>query len=70
MSITLLVIVLALLLFFSCIRLIEQNTVAVIEFLGKYRRTMTAGFNLKIPLLEKIAERITLRQQNFKIDGQ
>lgn len=55
--------------FFSCIRIIPQNTVAVIEFLGKFSRIMTAGFNLKIPIFERIAEKITLRQQNFAIDG-
>lgn len=62
-------IVIFLVVFFGSIRIIEQNTVAVVEFLGKYRRTMTAGFNLKIPILERIAEHVTLRQQNFSIDG-
>lgn len=48
----------------------EQNTVAVIEFLGKYSRIMTAGFNVKIPLFERLAQRISLRSQNFAIEGQ
>jgi regulator of protease activity HflC (stomatin/prohibitin superfamily) len=30
---------------------------------------MTAGLNFKIPLLETVAEKISLRQQNFAIDG-
>lgn len=61
------IIVLALI--FSNIRIVEQNTVLVIEFLGKFRRIMVAGLNIKIPLLERIAEKATLRQQNFAIDG-
>ncbi len=69
MSLSILIIVVVAIIFFGSIRIIEQNTVEVVEFLGKYRRTMTAGFNLKIPLLERIAEKITLRQQNFSIDG-
>jgi len=51
------------------IRIVEQNTVLVIEFLGKYSRMMNAGFNLKIPLLERVANKVSLRQQNFAIDG-
>lgn len=52
------------------IRIIEQNTVAVVEFLGKYRRTMTAGLNVKIPFFERIALKVSLRQQNFAVEGQ
>lgn len=52
------------------IRIVEQNTVLVIEFLGKYRRIMLAGLNLKIPILESVREKISLRQQNFMLEGQ
>lgn len=51
------------------IRIIDQNTVAVVQFLGRYRRTMTAGFNLLIPVFESIRERVSLRQQNFALQG-
>jgi regulator of protease activity HflC (stomatin/prohibitin superfamily) len=51
------------------IKIVEQNTVLVIEFLGKYSRMMNAGFNIKIPLLERVANNVSLRQQNFAIDG-
>ncbi len=50
-------------------RIVEQNTVAVVEFLGKYRRTMGAGINILIPLFERVRERVTLRQQNFALNG-
>lgn len=53
----------------SSIRIVEQNTVAVVEFLGKYRRIMSAGFNLIVPVFEHIRERVTLRQQNFAVSG-
>jgi regulator of protease activity HflC (stomatin/prohibitin superfamily) len=52
------------------IRIVEQNTIAVIEFLGRYNRMMTAGLNFVIPFIEQIRERVTLRQQNFAIEGQ
>lgn len=64
------VVVLVVLIVASSIRIVEQNNVAVVEFLGKFRRIMTAGFNLKIPVLERIAQKISLRQQNFAIEGQ
>jgi len=51
------------------IRIITQNTVAVVEFFGKYNRTMTAGFNVKIPFFESIRERVSLRQQNFGLQA-
>ena len=56
-------------LFLINIRIIGQNTVAVVEFLGRYRRTMVAGFNVKIPFLESIREHVSLRQQNFALQG-
>lgn len=51
------------------IKIVKQNTVLVIEFLGKYKRIMAAGLNIKIPLLERVARAVTLRQQNFAISG-
>ena len=61
--------IIVVLLLVSAIRIVEQNTVLVIEFLGKYNRMMNAGFNLKIPILERVANKVSLRQQNFAIDG-
>jgi regulator of protease activity HflC (stomatin/prohibitin superfamily) len=51
------------------IRIVEQNTVLVIEFLGRFNRIMNAGFNLKVPFFERVAEKASLRQQNFSIQG-
>jgi regulator of protease activity HflC (stomatin/prohibitin superfamily) len=59
-----------LLILIGCLRVVKQNTVYVIEFLGRFKRVMTAGLNFKIPILERVAERITLRQQNFALHGQ
>ncbi len=51
----------------SGIRIVQQNSVYVIEFLGRFNRIMTAGLNFKIPFLERVSERVTLRQQNFAL---
>jgi len=44
-------------------KIVPQAHEYVIEFLGKYRTTWSAGFHVKIPLLEKIAKRVTLKEQ-------
>lgn len=54
----------------SCFRIVEQNNVYVVEFLGKFNRLMRAGLSFKIPLLERIAAKVSLRQQNFTLHGQ
>ena len=47
----------------SCIRIVPQATQDVVEFLGKYRTTWDAGIHFKIPILERVAKRITLKEQ-------
>lgn len=69
MDLIYIILLVALALVLSSLRIVEQNTVAVVEFLGKYRRTMGAGINILIPLFERIRERATLRQQNFALSG-
>jgi len=60
---------LVLIILIANIRIVEQNNVFVIEFLGKFRRIMDAGLNFKVPFLERVAAKVTLRQQNFAIRG-
>ncbi len=70
MSTLTVIVIIAFLLFLTGFIVVRQSTVAVIELFGKYRRTVTAGLNWRIPLLERIRERVTLRQQNFALTGQ
>ncbi len=51
------------LIIFANVRIVPQATEFVIELLGKYRTTWTAGIHVKIPLLERVAKRITLKEQ-------
>lgn len=44
-------------------RIVPQAHEYVIEFLGKYRTTWSAGIHIKIPLLERIAKKVTLKEQ-------
>ncbi len=45
------------------IRIVPQAHEYVIELLGKYRTTWSAGFHIKIPLIEKVAKKVTLKEQ-------
>lgn len=55
--------VVILVLIFANIRIVPQATEYVIEFLGKYKTTWGAGIHVKIPFVERIAKRITLKEQ-------
>ncbi|MBQ4066961.1 MAG: SPFH/Band 7/PHB domain protein, partial [Clostridia bacterium] len=56
-------VVVVLVILFSCIKIVPQATEYVIEFLGKYRTTWSAGIHFLIPLFERISKRITLKEQ-------
>ncbi len=57
-----LVVFLAILLL-PCIKIVPQAHEFVIEFLGRYKTTWSAGVHFKIPLFEKISKRVTLKEQ-------
>lgn len=45
------------------IKIVPQAHEFVIELLGKYKATWTAGIHFKIPFIEKISKRVTLQEQ-------
>ena len=47
----------------SCLKIVPQSNEYVIEFLGKYQSTWGAGLHFKIPILQRIARRVTLKEQ-------
>ncbi len=54
---------LVIILLFRCLCIVPQAHQYVIEFLGKYEKTWDAGLHFKIPILERIAKKITLKEQ-------
>ena len=46
-----------------CIRVVPQATEYVIERLGKYQTTWEAGLHLLIPVIDKVANKVTLKEQ-------
>jgi regulator of protease activity HflC (stomatin/prohibitin superfamily) len=69
MTLIYIILILLAILIIANIKIVQQNTVLVIEMLGKYKRIMVAGFNVKVPLFERVAKQVSLRQQNFAIAG-
>ncbi len=45
------------------IRIVPQTYEYVIELLGRYKTTWAAGLHIKIPFIERIAKKVTLKEQ-------
>ncbi len=57
------VIVVLLVLVLLCLRIVPQATEHVIERLGKYNSTWGAGLHFLIPVIDRVAKRVTLKEQ-------
>ncbi len=44
-------------------KIVPQAHEYVVEFLGKYKTTWGAGFHVKVPFVERIAKKVTLKEQ-------
>ena len=55
--------VVLLILWIASFRIVPQAHEYVVQFLGKYRRTLSAGAHLLVPFMERISKRITLMEQ-------
>ncbi len=60
---TLIFIILVIMLLASCIKIVPQANSWIIEFLGKYHTTWEAGIHFKIPVLYRIAKKVSLKEQ-------
>jgi regulator of protease activity HflC (stomatin/prohibitin superfamily) len=47
-------ILLALIILFSSVKVVPQRRAYIVERLGKYRATLMAGFNILIPFIDKV----------------
>jgi regulator of protease activity HflC (stomatin/prohibitin superfamily) len=54
----------------SMIKIVPQRTAIIVERLGKYRATYTAGFQLLIPFIDKVRYRQTLKEQAIDVAPQ
>ena len=47
----------------SCIKIVPQAHAYVIERLGAYQGTWSVGFHVKVPVIDKIAKKVILKEQ-------
>lgn len=49
---------------------VQQGTVAVITVFGKYRRILTPGLSMKIPVIEKVYKKISIQNRSAELGFQ
>ncbi|MDO4513091.1 MAG: SPFH domain-containing protein [Lachnospiraceae bacterium] len=63
MIIAIVILVLAVLILASCIKIVPQAHAYVIERLGAYESTWSVGLHVKVPFIDKVARRVNLKEQ-------
>ena len=58
------VIVIAMILIIANIRIVSQSDAFVIERLGGYHTTWNVGLHVKLPLLDRIAKKVSLDRKS------
>lgn len=56
--------------FFSTFKVVPQRSAYIVERLGKYSRTLEAGFHILIPFIDKIAYRQNQKEQAIDVASQ
>ena len=47
----------------SCVKIVPQTTALVIERLGAYNGTWKVGIHFKVPIIDRVARKVTLKEQ-------
>lgn len=61
--IVLVLVIVILLVLASCIKIVPQASAYVVERLGAYQGTWSVGLHFKMPILDKVAKKINLKEQ-------
>lgn len=64
------VLLFALVVFFKTIRIVPQKQAFIVERLGKYSKTLEAGFHILFPFIDKVSYRHTLKEQAVDVPPQ
>ncbi len=64
------IILFALIISFKVIRIVPQKQAFIIERLGKYSRTLEAGFHMLTPFIDRVAYKHTLKEQAVDVAPQ
>ena len=61
--VVIILVLLLLILFASCIKIVPQAQAFVLERLGGYQATWDVGIHMKLPIIDKVAKRVLLKEQ-------
>ncbi|MGN6618074.1 MAG: SPFH domain-containing protein [Ilyomonas sp.] len=64
------VILFVLIAFLSTFKVVPQRSVYIVERLGKYNRSLDAGFHILIPFIDKVAYKQNLKEQAIDVASQ
>ncbi|MBK3519847.1 SPFH domain-containing protein [Carboxylicivirga marina] len=64
------VIVLLVIILLSCIKIVPQRSAFIVERLGKYNGTLTAGFHFLMPFIDKVSYKHTLKEAAIDVASQ
>ena len=62
-TILIILLIVILLLLTSCVRIVPQAQALVVERLGAFLETWSVGLHFKVPLIDKVAKRVNLKEQ-------
>ncbi|MBO4214350.1 MAG: SPFH/Band 7/PHB domain protein [Lachnospiraceae bacterium] len=62
--------IILLLIIVSCIKIVPQAHAVVIERLGAYQATWGVGLHFKVPIIDRVARRVTIKEQVVDFDPQ
>lgn len=62
-TLVVILIVVVLVIFSSCVKVVPQAKAYVVERLGAYQTTWSTGLHLKVPIIERVAKRVNLKEQ-------
>ena len=57
------IVILAVLILISCVKIVHQAQAVVVERLGAYLTTWNTGLHFKMPIIDRVARRIDLKEQ-------
>lgn len=56
-------ILIVVMLIISCVKIVRQAEALVIERLGAYQATWSTGLHFKVPIFDRVARRVDLKEQ-------
>ena len=63
MILVIVLIIILLLILASCLKIVPQAHAYVIERLGAYQGTWSVGFHIKMPIIDKVAKKVIMKEQ-------